>query len=135
MPTASKGLGVSSGRNLKGHNGRVKVETVSKGDRQIDLDGMKFNIGQHVAEELLAALSTSLRPWQGYSIMDKIQIELDPVMARLMAREPAEDGRDPGRAEAYTMVLAIIRDPYEPNYDNEKARQVERFRALDGVGE
>ena len=122
---------MSSGRNLKGQNGRVKIEEVGRrGDRQVDLDGIKFKIGLHVAEELLAALSTSLRPWQGYSIIDKIQLQLDPVMARLMAGEPADDGRDPGRAETYTMVLAIIRDPYEPNYEDEKALQVERFRAL-----
>jgi hypothetical protein len=135
MPTASKGSGVNSGRNLKGQNGRVKVEELPKGDRRIDLDGMVFQVGRNVSEELLAALSTSLRPWQGYSIMDKIQLELDPILDRLMAQEPAEDGRDPGRAEAYTMVLAIIRNPYAPDYADEKKLQVERFYARNGDDE
>jgi hypothetical protein len=118
------------GKNNKGQNGRVKVETLSKGDRKIDLDGMGFQIGQAVAEELLAALSSSLRPYQGYAIFDRIQQQLDPVMDRLMAGEPAEDGRDPGRAESYTMVLAIIRNPHKADYPCEKVRQVNRWNSI-----
>lgn len=120
-------------RTLKGSNGRVVITTLEKGDRQVNLDGMKFQVGQVVAEELLAALSTSLRPWQGYSIMDKVQLELDPIFDRLMAGEPAEDGRDPGRAEAYTMVLSIIRNAYAPDYPGEKSIQVERYNRRNNV--
>jgi hypothetical protein len=106
----------------------VKVESVTKrGDRILDLEGIRFQIGQRVAEELLAALSRSLRPYAGYSIFDCIMQDLDAVLDRLMAGEPAEDGRDPGRAEAYTKALATIRNPYEPDYPAEKDRQMERW--------
>lgn len=126
-------MNVVNGRNVKGQNGRVKIETLAKGDRSVSLDGMNFQIGQGVAEELLAALSSSLRPYQGYAIFDRIQQQLDPIMDRLMAGEPAEDGRDPGRAEAYTMILAIVRNPYKPDYPGEKARQVELFHEREGA--
>lgn len=130
-------MSLVNGKNNKGQNGRVKVETLSKGDRKIDLDGMGFQIGQAVAEELLAALSSSLRPYQGYAIFDRIQQQLDPVMDRLMAGAPAEDGRDPGRAESYTMVLAIIRNPHKADYPSEKVRQVNRWNFMneDSVAE
>lgn len=119
---------MNSGRNLKGHSGLVRVETVNRrGDRSISLDGMKFQVGQSVAEDLLAALSSSLRPYAGYAIFDRIQQELDPVLDRLMSGDVTEDGRDPGRAEAYTMVLAIVRNPYDTDYPGEKDRQMERY--------
>lgn len=117
-----------SGRNLKGQHGRVKVETVNrKGDRLIELDGMRFQVGQSAAEDLMAALNSSLRPYAGYAIVDRVQQNLDPVLDRLVSGDVAEDGRDPGRAEAYTMVLAIIRNPYEPDYPGEKERQMEHY--------
>lgn len=120
---------MTDGKVLKGQRGRARVETLPKGDRVIDLDGMKFQIGLPIAEELLSALGSSLRPYAGYSIFDKIMGELDPVMDRLMAKDPAEDGRDPGRAEAFVMALAMIRNPYEPDYIAEKARQMERHNS------
>jgi hypothetical protein len=78
-------------------------------------------------EELLAALTRSLRPYAGYSIFERIMEEMDAVMDRLMAGEPAEDGRDPGRAEALCRSLAMIRNPYEPDYEGERDRQMERW--------
>lgn len=132
----AKNVNPVNGNNPKGECGSVKIETIigGKGDRVIDLDGMKFQIGQGVAEELLAALTSSLRPFAGYSIFDKVMLELDAVMDRLAAREPSEDGRDPGRAEAYTTVLAIIRSPYEPDYKGEKDRQMERWHKRNEEG-
>ncbi len=122
-----------NGRNGKGKNGSVAVETIGrKGDRALSFDGMKLQVGQKVAEELMAALSTSLRPWQGYSIFDRINQELDVILDRLMSGDPAEDGRDPGRAEAFTRCLAIIRNPYKPDYPEEKERQMERWRDRNG---
>lgn len=118
---------MTEGRNTKGSNGSVKIEILPKGDRQIDFDGLRFQVGAKVAEELLSALSSSLRPYAGYSIFDKIMVKLDSVLDRMMAGEPQEDGRDPGRAEALTLALAIIRNPYEPNYTEEKERQMERY--------
>lgn len=118
---------MTEGRNFKGQNGSVHIETLAKGDRVIDFDGMKFQVGNKVAEELLSALSSSLRPFAGLSIFDKIMGDLDPILDRMMAGEAAEDGRDPGRAEAFTKCLAIIRNPYAPDYPGEKERQMERY--------
>lgn len=113
----------------------VTIETITKkGDRVIDLDGMKFQIGLRVAEELCASLTANLRPFAGYSIFDKVMLELDAVLDRLMAGEATEDGRDPGRAEMATMVLAIIRNPYEPDYEGERDRQMERWRKRNEEG-
>jgi hypothetical protein len=49
------------------------------------------------------------------------------VLDRLVAGEIADDDRDPGRAEAYTMCCAIIRNPYKPDYPREKELQMERY--------
>lgn len=123
------------GREMKGECGSVAVKKINgKGDREVNLDGMKFQIGEKVCEELMAALSSSLRPFAGYSIFDKIQLELDAVLDRLMAGEASEDGRDPGKAEAHTMDLALIRNPYEPDYVGERARQMERWRKRNEEG-
>jgi hypothetical protein len=123
-----------NGRNAKGRYGRVNIDKLPKGDRVINMDGMKFQVGQSVAEELLEVLTRSLRPNAGYSIFDKIMLELDPVLDRLKAKEPAEDGRDPGRAEAYTMMLAIVRNPYDPDYAEEQKTQMERWRKRNEEG-
>lgn len=120
---------MTDGKVAKGQRGKVNVEALPKGDRVISLDGMRFQIGLPIAEELAAALGSSLRPYAGFSIFDKIMQELDPVMDRLMAKDPADDGRDPGRAEAFTMALALIRNPYEPDYIAEKVRQMERHNS------
>lgn len=106
----------------------VSVKSVTKcGDRVLDLDGMQIQIGHRAGEELLAALTKSYRPYAGFSIFDRIMQEMDAVMDRLMADEPAEDGRDPGRAEAFCRALALIRNPYEPDFEGERDRQVERY--------
>lgn len=107
----------------------VSVKSVTKkGDRVLDLDGMKIQIGHRAAEELVAVLTRSLRPYAGFSIFERIMQELDAVIDRLMAEEEAEDGRDPGRAEAFCRSLALIRNPYEPDFDGERKRQMERYR-------
>lgn len=107
-------------------NATVQVKSVTKnGDRVLDLDGMQIQIGHAVGEELLAALTRSYRPYAGFSIFDRIMQELDAVIDRLMAEEA--DDRDPGRAEAFCRALALIRDPYEPDYEAERERQMERW--------
>lgn len=108
----------------------VTVEAVTKnGDRVLDLDGMRIQIGHAKGEELLAALTRSYRPYAGYSIFDRIMQELDAVIDRLMSEDgTAADDRDPGRAEAFCRALALIRDPYEPDYEAERDRQMDRWR-------
>lgn len=119
---------MAEGRNLKGENGQVKIETLRNGDRAVKISGDRIvTLRQKTAEELLAALTTSLRPWAGYSIMGRIVDELDVVLDRLMSGNPAADDRDPGRAEALTTTLAIMRNPYKPDYPGERKRALERW--------
>lgn len=115
----------------------VTVEEIGKGAGKgtgkgflVAFDGMKFELGQGVSEELLYRLTKALRPYSGYSIFDNILLEVDAVLERLMAGEEDEDGLDKGRAEAFTMCLAMIRNPYTPNYDEEKARLMTRYWKL-----
>lgn len=112
-------------------DGLASVETLSQGRYLVEVDGIKFDIPKGVAEELLASLNKALRPFAGYSIFDDIMLMLDPVIDRLMEGPDAEaeDGQDRGRAEAYTMALAMIRGPYKPDYPGEKKRQMARYRA------
>lgn len=107
-------------------DGLVSVERTKTGFL-VALDGMKFELGTGVGEELLYRLTKALRPYAGYSIFDELMLQLDAILDRLMAGEPADDGRDPGRAEAYTMALATIRNPHAPDYKKEKDRQMERW--------
>jgi hypothetical protein len=109
-------------------DGLADVKEAKKGQYEVALDGMKFEIPKGVAEELLFKLTKALRPYAGYSIFDEIMMNLDAVIDRLVAREPAEDGRDPGRAEAFTMALAIIRNPHSPQFNEERDRQMDRYR-------
>lgn len=121
-------LGVVQPRNLKGVNGRCSVRAGDQGGVRLDIAGIKFDIPRPLAEELNAALASYLRPFAGLSIFERVMEELDVVIARLMSGDgQAEDGRDPGRAEAFTMVLAILRNTYDPDYDQEKERAMERF--------
>lgn len=121
-------MSTANGRSLKGQFGSASVKKIgTNGDRLIDLEGMKFQVGKVAAEELCIALQSSLRGEPaGPSILMKITEELDAVLDRLTAGEPAEDGRDPGRAEAFTTTLALIRNPYAPDYSGEKRRQMDR---------
>lgn len=117
-----------NGRNLRGVHGNAKVEKIP-GSRNYatTINGISFEISGHDAEDLMCALSTALRPHAGIAIIGRIQEELDGVMNRLMTGEVAEDGRDPGRAEAFTMAMAIFRNLYKVDYPGEKERQVERW--------
>lgn len=109
-------------------DGLASVENVAGGQLLVDVDGIKFQMARGVGEELLASLTKALRPFAGYSIFDDIMLMLDVVIDRLMAGEEADDGQDKGRAEAYTMTLAIIRGPHTPDYDAEKKRQMIRYK-------
>jgi hypothetical protein len=109
-------------------DGLADVKEVKKGQYEVALDGMKFGIPKGVAEELLYKLTKALRPYAGYSIFDEIMMNLDVIIDRLMAGEPAEDGRDPGRAETFTMCLAIIRNPHNPLFEEERKRQMDRYK-------
>lgn len=125
--------GVVMPRNFKGQNGRVKIEPNGPGFI-INLDGMRFDIPRGLLEEMVAAGTSILRPYAGLSIFERIMTELDTVIARLMSGDgAAEDGRDPGRAEAFNMCLAIIRNTYQPDYEAEKQRAMERYQNREEV--
>lgn len=109
-------------------DGLAGVERLPNGHLLVDVDGIKFEMATGVGEELLASLTRALRPFAGFSIFDEIMMNLDAVIDRLMGGDETEDGRDPGRAEAFTMALAIIRNPHSPDFVAEKARQMERWR-------
>lgn len=108
--------------------GKAAVEKLPNGNYQVEIEQGRFEVQPSEAEDLLWALTSALRPFAGYSIADRIQQNLDVVIDRLQAGEEAEDGRDPGRAEGYTMVLAIVRNPYAPDYPGERKQQMSRWR-------
>lgn len=112
-------------------DGIARVEDVGRGRFLVVIDDIKFEMPKGAAEELLYTLTKALRPYAGYSVFDIIMCALDPVIDRLVAGEEAEDGRDPGRAEGFTMSLAIIRNPHAPDFPGEKKRQMERLQKRD----
>lgn len=121
----SKALMADHGTGIT--DGLAHVEDMGKGRFLVVVEGIKFEMPKGAAEELLYTLTKALRPYAGYSIFDEIMMNLDAVIDRLMAGEPAKDGRDPGRAETFTMCLAIIRNPHSPDFLDEKRRQMERY--------
>lgn len=113
----------------------LKISRIDRtgGDIELVLAGIRFQLRRGVAEELLGKLSNNMRPYAGYSIFDRIMEELDSIIDRLMSEDgAADDGRDPGRAEAYTKCLAMIRNPYQPDYEAERDRHMERFYQRNG---
>lgn len=62
----------------------------------------------------------------GMSIRERYWEELDAIVDRLNAGEPAEDGRDPGRAEGIAWCLAVMANPYQPNIEAVREESVER---------
>lgn len=127
--------GVVMPRNLRGINGRVRVKPSGE-EFIIDLDGIRFQVPRGLLEELMAATTTAIRPYAGMSIFERIMDELDVIIDRLMSGDgQAVDGRDPGRAEAYTRALALIRNTYEPDYDGEKERAMLRWERRNPVEE
>jgi len=109
-------------------DGLAAVERLPNGRLLANVDGIKFEMPVGAGEELLYSLTRALRPFSGYSIFDELMMELDAIIDRLMANEPAADGLDKGRAEMLTKALAIIRNPNLPDYPYEKQRQMERYR-------
>lgn len=134
-PTAAE----ESEQLVTGHTHEITAGTTSvqpvKNALLMDIDGIKFQVPKGVGEELLAQLTRALRPYAGYSIFEEIMMETDAVIDRLMAGNPAEDGQDKGRAEALVKCLAMIRNPYEPDYPEEKRRQMERWKNRDRTEE
>lgn len=135
QPTAAE----ESEQLMTGHTREISAGATSvqpfKNVLLMDVNGIKFHVPRGVGEELLAQLTRALRPYAGYSIFDRIMQENDAVIDRLMAGESAEDGQDKGRAEALTKCLAMIRNPYEPDYPEEKRRQMERWRKRNEASE
>ncbi len=116
------------GRNLKGANGRVVVSEVldEKDIIVIKIDGLSIVLTKTLCEELGAAINSQLRPHSGIAVFGNLSKELDAVIGRMMAGEESPDGRDAGRAETLTRVLAMLRNPRNPDYALEKARAMER---------
>jgi hypothetical protein len=61
----------------------------------------------------------------GKSLYEMVQDELFTVYERLAGGTPADDGRDPGRAEALAYVVAMFDNPYAPNIEQVRERCVE----------
>jgi hypothetical protein len=122
---------------IDGKSDQVQFGAASKrGDVELIMAGIRFQLSRGVAEELLGGLTRQIRPYAGYSIFDRIMEELDTVIDRLMSGDgAAADERDPGRAEAFCRALAMIRDPYQPDYEEERKRQMERWNQRNGVSE
>lgn len=112
----------------------VRVDQVNKrGEVDVEIAGIRYRLHKIVADELLGGLSRAVRPYAGYSIFDRIMEELDAVIDRLMSGDgAAADDRDPGRAEAFCRSLALIRNPYQPDYDGERERQMDRYEQRNG---
>lgn len=65
----------------------------------------------------------------GPSIYDKVWERLDDIMDRLMnPGSEAEDGRDPGRAEATAYIIAIFENPAAPDIQAVRAEAVRRYK-------
>lgn len=62
----------------------------------------------------------------GPSLREIAWQELDDIMDRLMTT-PAEDGRDPGRAEATAYLLAHMESPYKPDIQEIRAEAMRRW--------
>lgn len=65
----------------------------------------------------------------GPSIFDRVWERLDDIMDRLMnPGSEAEDGRDPGRAEATAYIIAIFENPANPDIQSVRAEAVARYQ-------
>lgn len=124
-------------RNVRGTNGRCAVTPAEpeEGKRSttrlvIDIDGIRFEVPRPVAEELNAALCTALRPYAGMSLFQRYTEELDTIIDRMMTGGEAEDGRDPGRAEAMCWMLALMRNSYLPDFEQEKKLAMDRWNHI-----
>lgn len=63
----------------------------------------------------------------GESLLGKYWKELDLIMERLMT-DPAEDGRDPGRAENAAYFIALCLDTRHPNIQAIKKEALQRWK-------
>lgn len=124
-------------RSIKGTWGRVKVERAGEmtSARVIDIDGLKLEVPLGLAEEIVAAVTSSLRPYAGFSIFQQIMGKLDEAIADLMEVMESGEADDAEIADlkaqcaVYAECLALIRDPSNPDTDYERARAMERWEA------
>lgn len=92
-------------------------------------DSLSFSTEHaNVASDLLRAayVNAGSGDCGGKTILEMLWAELDAVMDRLMS-EPAEDGRDPGRAEGVAYCIAVMQNPYLPNIDAVRDQAMDRW--------
>ena len=105
-------LGVSTGDNL--------------GTRTTESPAMLPSIALAAGDCLRAAAGNAPQAMcAGKSLYEMVQDELFTVYERLAGGTPADDGRDPGRAEALAYVVAMFDNPYAPNIEQVRERCVE----------
>lgn len=63
----------------------------------------------------------------GRSILSMLWDELMSISERLLSGDPAEDGRDPGRAEGVAYCIAVMTNPYKPDIEAVRAEVVRRW--------
>lgn len=65
----------------------------------------------------------------GETILELMWKELMVVVDRLMTDQEAEDERDPGRAEGIAYAIAIMQNPYLPNWQSVRDEAVAKWEA------
>ena len=84
-----------------------------------------------LASDLLraAAVDAGGSACGGETILELMWQELMSVVDRLMTGQEAEDGRDPGRAEGLAYAIAIMQNPYLPNWEAVRDQAVDKWEA------
>lgn len=74
-----------------------------------------------------AAVSAGGSACGGQTLLELMWEELMTIVDRLMTGQQAEDERDPGRAEGMAYAIAIMQNPYRPNWQGVRDQAVERW--------
>jgi len=82
-----------------------------------------------LASDLLRAASVNAggSACGGETLLELMWRELMVVVERLMTGQEAEDERDPGRAEGLAYAIAIMQNPYLPNWESVRDQAVEKW--------
>lgn len=93
-----------------------------------------FSTEQHAKDNLdppatVRVMEVAPPQFAGASILETYWQELDSILERLLSGNPAEDGKDSGRAEAMVYAIAVATNPYKVDVNAIRKEARARYRA------
>lgn len=119
-----------TGEDTRRDNGKANLSAVwySSPENGVELGPMLPTEAILLSDVLrAAAVNSGGSSCGGQTLLELMWEELMAIVDRLMTGQEAEDGRDPGRAEGVAYSIAVMQNPYLPNWESVRDQAVARW--------